>query len=231
MQHKPIIFLGSNSNLQLYHEIAIRAGLTVAGIIDSDYFGNVDCLYGLPILASENVFDDVNLLKKYQSEYCFFVATNWSSDPSNKRDFLKRLNLISIVEKYNLQLTNIIDPSAYVSNTTILKNGIFVGPHCYIEANVLIENYAQIHYGVGIGHHSRIGSNTVVQRQAGVVANIGNNCYIGMWTKLYKPGMLTVGDNAIINPSLYVARDVLENEHVKLSKDNKRIFQYPALST
>jgi NDP-sugar pyrophosphorylase family protein len=203
----------------------------VAGIIDEDYFGNISFLHNLPVLASENDFKNSKFLNKYRNDYCFFIATNWSPDPHHKRDILKRSELIAIVEKYQLSLVNIIDSSAYVSDHAILGNGIFIGPQCYIEANVVIENYAQIHYGVGISHESKIGSNTIVQRQAGIAANIGKNCYIGMWSKLFKSDMLTVGNNAIINPGLYVARDVLENEHVKLSKDNKRIFQYPAIST
>lgn len=230
MRNKPIIFLGSNDNLHLYYEIATRSGFSVAGIIDKDYFGNTSSLHNLPVLASEDVFDDEALLEKYQTEYCFFIATNWSTDPTHKRDKIKRLKLIDTVNKYQLQLTNIIDPSSYVSSHATLGQGIFIGPLCYIEANVSIENYVQIHYGVGISHGSRIGSNTVIQRQAGIAADIGSNCYIGMWSKLFKSNMLIVGNNAIINPGLYVARDIADGEHVILSKENKRIYQYPAIS-
>jgi acetyltransferase-like isoleucine patch superfamily enzyme len=228
---KSIVFLGSNSNLLLYYETAKKAGLTVAGIVDNDYASNTNSLYGIPVLASERQFEDQDFLEEYKSKYLFFIATNWSPDPSHKRDCGKRRHLIDVVKRYSLPCVNIIDPSAQISNYAILGHGVYIGALSYVEPDVTIGDYVQIHYGVGVSHGSKIGTNTIVQGQAGITADVGADCYIGMWSKLFKLDLLKVGNGATINPGLYVSRDVDPGEHVRLSRENKRVFQYPALST
>ena len=51
-QNSPLVFLGSSSNLELWVELAERAGVTIIGIIDSDYFGNTDNIAGIPIIGA-----------------------------------------------------------------------------------------------------------------------------------------------------------------------------------
>jgi len=219
------VFLGTNSNLLLYCETAEKAGMTIAGIVDSDYAGNTSYLHGLPVLGSElSDFLDVN-----KKNYLFFIATNWSPAEEHQRDFVKRLRLIDLVRQHNLQCANIIDPNAQVSRYATLGQGIYIGAVSNIEPDVVIEDFVQIYYGVGISHGSRIGTNSVIQRHAGLAAIIGSNCYVGMWSKLYKQDMLVVKDGAIINPGLYVARDVAAGEYIKMTKDAKRISSYPGL--
>ena len=225
MHERSVVFLGTNSNLLLYRETAEKAGWIIAGIIDNDYAGNTEQLHGLPVLGSEQ---DAEFLQTCKSKYLFFIATNWSPDPEHVRDCQKRQHLIDVVIQHQLPCVNIVDPSAQVSQHAKLGQGIYIGALSYIEPNVTIEDHAQIHYGVGLSHGSRIGANTVIQRQAGIAADIGANCYVGMWCKLFKSDLLKVGDNAIINPGLYVARDVAPQECVRLTKESRRVASYPA---
>ena len=52
-----LIFLGTCANIIRYKDAAERQGLTVAGILDSDWFGNTADFQGIPILDSEqNIF-------------------------------------------------------------------------------------------------------------------------------------------------------------------------------
>ena len=225
MHERPVIFLGTNSNLLLYCEVAEKAGLTIAGIVDNDYAGNTEQLHGLPVLGSEQ---DADFLQTCKDQYWFFIATNWSPGPEHVRDCQKRQHLIDVVTQHQLTCVNIVDPSAQVSRYAKLGQGIYIGALSYIEPNVTIEDHAQIHYGAGLSHGSRVGTNTVIQRQAGIAADIGDNCYIGMWCKLFKSPLLKVGDNAIINPGLYVARDIEPQEYVRLTKESRRVASYPA---
>ena len=64
-QNSPLVFLGSSSNLELWVELAERAGVTIIGIIDSDYFGNTDNIAGIPIIGSQ---DQVNVLLDLATE-------------------------------------------------------------------------------------------------------------------------------------------------------------------
>ena len=142
--HKPIVFLGTNTNLLMFTETAERAGRQVLGIIDDNYYGNTDEICGLPVLASEQQFTDSEFLDRYRSSYEFYVATNWSTDPGHRSDTEKRRRLIDLVYHYDLHCANIIDPSAEISRHASLGQGIFIGVQGYVEPNVVIKDFAQI---------------------------------------------------------------------------------------
>ena len=227
-QHKPLVFLGSNSNLLLFAEAAERQGLEVVGIIDQDYFGNTEQLHGIPVIGSEEDFADPKQRAWWTEHYDFFIAVNWSPDPGHARDVKKRRYLIDLVRQHNIKIINLIDPTAYVSRHTKLGQGIYIGPTTAIEPDCEIHDFVQIYYHVGIGHGSIIGENTVLQRKVGLSAHIGKDSYLSMWVKAFHPDMLRIGDNVIINPGLYIARHVADGEVVKLTKDSIRTYQFMA---
>lgn len=225
-QHKPLVFLGTNSNLLLYIESAERLGIEVAGIVDSDYFGNTKQLHGLPILGSEHEFADPDRLSWWKERYCFFIGTNWSPDTFHVRDVNKRLNFINLIRQYNIEAINLIDPSAFVSKHIRIGQGVYIGPLTCVEPDVEIHDFAQLYYQVGLGHGSIVGENTVLQRRVALTARIGKNSYIGMWAKIFRSKIINIGDNVIVSPGLFVSRDLADNEVVKLTKDSIRIYQF-----
>jgi NDP-sugar pyrophosphorylase family protein len=223
MKSKPLIFVGANTNLSLYAETAERQGYTVAGIFDKDYYGNTKNIAGVPVIGSEEQLTDPVI----RDQYNFFIGTNWSPSPGHSRDVEKRKYLIQYLQDLGIISINIIDPSSQISRTARLGQGIYIGYSVYIEPNVQIEDHVKMYYGTSAGHNSKIGFNTVVQRQAGINGTVGSNSYIGMWVKIFNAstGQGHVGNNVVINPGLYVARDVNDNEHVKLDRTSIRIYQ------
>ena len=211
---KPLIFLGTCANIIRYKDAAERQGLTVAGILDGDWYGNKDEFQGISILDTE-----ANIAK-YKDSNDFFIATNWSIDPNHVRDKEKRKMLINLVRGQSIQCVNIIDPTSYIGTGTIIGQGVYVAYCAMIEPGTVLKDFCQVHDFVGLAHGTQVGENTIIQRQAGLHADIGDDVYIGMWAKAYKPGLLKIGNNAIINPSLYVARDVAPGEQVRLTKED-----------
>lgn len=224
--NKQLLFIGTNLNLALFTETAERQGYTVAGILDDNYFGNTPELHGLPIVDTELCLADPERVQEMSQKYEFFIATNWGPDPGHVQDTLKRARQIALVEQAGIKCINLIDPTAQVSPSAKLGHGIYIGTMAYIEPHVEIADFCQVYYGVGIAHASRLGKNTVIQRQAGITGIIGDDCYIGMWVKIYKPGYAKIGNNVTVNPGLYVARDVDPGEYIKLNKDSVRVYQY-----
>jgi UDP-3-O-[3-hydroxymyristoyl] glucosamine N-acyltransferase len=217
---KPLLFLGSSSALQLYHDAAQRQGIQVEGILDSDYYGNTQQYQGITVVGTELE------LSKYQKDYDFFIATNSSPGLSHARDVIKRKKLIELVQAHDIKCLNLIDPTAYTGSNVKLGHGIFIGFNSYIEHGVSIGNHSQIHYGTGISHDCVIGSNTIVQRKSGLGnVSIGNNTYIGMWVNVFSEKHITIGNNVVINQGLWVVRDVCDNETVKLTRDSVRIYR------
>jgi UDP-3-O-[3-hydroxymyristoyl] glucosamine N-acyltransferase len=217
---KPLAFIGSCSGIQLYVEAAERQGLQVAGIIDSDYYGNTAEFRGLPVIGTEQE------LASYQDQYDFFIATNSSPDADQQRDVQKRLHLIDLVEAAGIQCVNLIDPETRIARDVKLGHGVFIGYKCYIEHGVEIGDFCQVFYDAGISHDVRIGRNTVIQRKCGIGnTTIGDNVYVGMWVNIFCSEHVQVGSGATINQGLWVARDVAENEHVRLTREAIRIYK------
>jgi len=217
---KPLLFLGTCTNIIRYKDAAERQELTVAGILDSDWFENKDDFYGIPIVDTE-----ANI-SNYKDTHDFFIATNWTIDPNHVRDKEKRKMLINLVREQGIECINIIDPSSYIGTGTQIGQGVYIAFCAMIEPGTVLKDFCQVHDFVGLAHGTRVGENTIIQRQAGLHADIGDDVYIGMWSKAYHPGLLKIGNNAVINPGLYVARDVAEGETIRLTKESIRVYQH-----
>jgi len=227
MNKKKLIFLGTNSVLERHIEACELQGQSVAGIIDSDWFGNRDTFAGVPMLDSQDIFATVP--EKYK-DYVFFVAVNWN--PRADRDINKRKMFIDLVRKHNLPCINLIDPRSYVSKFATLGQNIFIGPGVNIEPYATVEDFATIWSNTTLGHHNRVGENSVLQREAVVHAQIGKDVYVGIATTIVgNDHYMTIGDGANIGPCLHVARNVAPGEKISLSRDEIRIFRRSGLTT
>ena len=218
---KPLIFLGTNSVLERYIEACDRQNQPIAGIIDGDWYGNRESFAGLPVLDSETEL--ASNPDKYK-DHVFFIATNWH--PLAGRDIDKRLKYIDLIDRLNLPCINLIDPASYVSRYAQLGKGIFIGHAVSIEPYCQIKDFVLFHGGNFIGHHSTIDHNSVFQRSASLHGKVGKNCYIGVDTNVFSlNNSVTMGDNVVVAPCLYVTRDVEDNETVTMSKDSRRVYQ------
>ena len=74
---RPLILVGSNSNLEKYIELCDQLDITIDGIVDSDYYKNTDKLFDIPVIDTE---DNLNF---YKETHNFFCATNWIPESSN----------------------------------------------------------------------------------------------------------------------------------------------------
>jgi serine acetyltransferase len=227
---RPVIFLGSNSMLHKFSETCENLGIQVAGVIDSDYWGNTDTICDIPVIDSEECFVDTTRLK-YYSNFNFFCATNWIPEKSAVaiRNFQKRLKLINLIQQYQLNTISIIDPGAQVSKYAVIGRGVFVDWNVQVNVGATVGDFTNIYCGTVIGHHSTIGTNCVFQRHSMLVNNatVGNNVYFGLCAKALKPGA-KFGSGSIIQEAIYIRRGTVENEIVSMQSNNmQRIHQYP----
>lgn len=212
---KPLIFLGSNSNIILFAETAEKMSIPVHGILDSNYYGNTQDRDGIPFVGSEDSFN-------FSDDFVYFVSP--SVVPTNAHDRQKRLKMIDIVERLNLPLQTLVNKNCEVARTATLEPGAYVGYGCCIGHGCVLKSHSQVHSLAGFAHHSVLGKNSVMERgaQATSYIVIGDNVHIAFGAALTRDGGLTVGNNAIIHPKVTVMRDVEENEIVSLAGDNKR---------
>lgn len=221
MASKTLVFLGCNTAMQLFVDAASRQGLVVAGIMDSDYYGNTDVFAGLPVIGSEHEFEDPVKLAHLLSQYEFFIATNWSPDPAHTRDRTKRKQLIDVVLAHNIKCISLVDPQCYIGSNVTIGQGCYIGYNSYIEFDNIIGDFCIIHSDIGLSYGCTIGQNTIVRQRCGLAnADVGNNVYIGTCTNMFtSSARLVVGDDAVINQGLWVMRSVASNEHIRLTKD------------
>ena len=106
---------------------------------------------------------------------------------------------------------NLIHPTAVLSNSAALSNGIQIGPHTSV--NVL----TQIGFGVNIkdncyiGHHGKIGDFVTINPGVTVsgLVEIGNNTIIGAGASIRDK--VKIGSNCIIGMGSNVVMDIPDN--------------------
>jgi UDP-3-O-[3-hydroxymyristoyl] glucosamine N-acyltransferase len=216
MTTKPLIFLGSNSNLSILAETAENMGLAVKGVLDDNYFGNTDSICNVPFIGSEGTFD----FGKERDNYLFFVSP--SVVPINITDRAKRLKMIDIVEKYNLNSAKIIHKYTEISRGAILYPGCYVGFGSGVGFQTVLMPHSQVHAHVALGHHCVLSKNSVLERGSIIASGItiGENVHIGFGAAVAKAKY--VGNNSVVHPRVTVFRDVEENEIVNIAGNNTR---------
>ena len=148
---------------------------------------------GYPIIC-----DKLDKIKN-KGKYFYFIAIG---DPSVRRDFYLE------AKKYNLNIINIIDSTAIVSNNVILGDGIYIGKMCIVNSDteissgVVINTRSLVEHGNFIGFCSNISTNVVLNGDV----RVGECSFIGSCSVVN--GQITIGDNSTIGSGSVVIRNV-----------------------
>lgn len=214
---KPLIFLGTSANMTKLVDICDLVGIQVAGIIDSDYYGNTELIQGIPVIDSEEN------ISKYQ-DYNFFCAVNWlpSQDPISIRNRDKRIRLINLIDSKELNCISLVDPYARVSSTSVIGRGVYIDAFVLIESLAEIHDYVSIYAYTGIGHHTIVERNTVMQRHCSIAGGcvFEHDTFIGTAVKALKTNAV-FGSNTFIHEGIYIRRGTISNEIVSLNSGNR----------
>lgn len=222
---KPLIFLGSNIVMEVFSETCERIGIEIAGIIDNDYYGNTKTLCGIPIIDTENSFDNLEKLKHYRDKFNFFCAVTWLpiSDSVSSRNTEKRNRLIKLINDFNLNSISLIDPFAKISKTLKIGRGCFIDGCTHIMPRVTIGNNTMIYTHTNVAHDAKIGNNCVIQRMCIVppCSTLEDNVFFGTASKGLKTGAI-FGENTFIHEGIYIKRGTVKNEVVSIHSANMR---------
>lgn len=219
---KPLIFLGTGiGNLEFPISICNLLGIPVAGIIDSDYFGNTKDMSGIPVIGSEENFDFDTASKTYD----FFVGA--SGYIRDLRSFKKRMRYVELVEQKQLPCATLIHPTSEILKSgTVIEPGCLIGFCAGIDYNVRIGKHSQLHSFSVVAHDVVIGQNCSLGTHSFYMPyiNIGNHVTVGPGAAIVRSnkGTTTIGDMAEIHPRVTVARDVEPGELVSLAGGNTR---------
>lgn len=174
---KPLIFLGSNHNLQQMVDICQLTGFDVIGVLDSDYYGNREHICGVPVIGSENTFE-------FSEDYVYFNAVNLNPSPAphTEHNYKKHSKISNLINDHSLKCINLLHPTAIIPGTADLGSNVMVGAYAVIGNNTTIGDFCQIREQSYVAHGARLYNNVVVQVKSYVGANIEvmENCYIAV---------------------------------------------------
>ena len=225
---KPLIFVGTNSNIYKLYELSESAGFKIAGIIDDDYYGKKQ-FNNIPILYTEQelVENHEQLGQKYQ----FICATNWIPDKDNItiRNKEKRHRLIGLLDQLEVTVSTVISPLAQVSNYAEIGKGVFIDAFSVVEPMVKLDDHCSLYTNSYVGHHSVVGRNTVVQRNCFITSHvtIENDVYLGLCSKICRSD-IKLSKNTFLHPDLMLLRGTEDNEEISLvGKDLRKVYHNP----
>jgi carbonic anhydrase/acetyltransferase-like protein (isoleucine patch superfamily) len=217
--------------MEKYTDLCDDHDITIHGIIDSDYWGNTDSVCGVPVVDSEESFNDLDKLNYYRNNFNFFCATNWAPlpDSGSIRNREKRTKLINLIQQHSLNCITLVDTfSTKITKTLDIGHGVYIDGYVNIEPKVTIGNFTNIYSHAHIGHDSVIGKNCVVQRVACLASNctVEDEVFMGISAKCFKSGA-TFGKGTFIHEGIYIRRGTVENEVVSMNgKNTKRVVDY-----
>jgi len=167
-------------------EYARVAGHDVAGLlelVDGSRIGSE--VHGLPVLAPEDA----------RGAAAVGLAGN-------------RLELWALLAEYALTAASIVHPTAHVSPSAQLAEGVVIGPLAVVGAAAEIGPQALAARGVLVGHHTSIGAGVVLNPGANVGGNtrIGEGATLGMGATVVNG--VEVGANAVVAAGAVVLRPV-----------------------
>lgn len=224
---RPLILLGTNSNLYKITEICSALGIKVAGIIDSDYFGNTEKFCGVDVIDRDETFDNPVQLEHYRKNFNFFCAVNWApmQDPITVRNRQKRDRYLWLIMQHQLNCVSIVAPMTWVSPSASIGIGSFVDHMVHVESNVKIGDFVTVYAKTHIGHDAVIGHNCVLQRMCVAPSSsiIESEVYFGPMVKALKDGA-RFGKGTFIHEGVYIRRGTRDHEIITLDNPSlKRV--------
>jgi len=227
---KPLLFIGSNSDIHQYAEACEQHGIEIAGIIDSDYFGNQAKYCDIPVVGSEKEFDDPTKLQYYKDNFNFFCATNWvpGSDPITVRNTAKRHMLLDLIDQFDIPCISLVEKTAIVSSSAIIGKSCYIGHMVILEPKVIISDFVTIQAQSLVAQRSLISKNCVLQRFVGFPADsiMEENVFLSSLVRIGKPG-ITLGKGTFVTENIYLRRGTIAEEIVSVDGGNtKRVYHH-----
>ncbi|MEJ2682671.1 MAG: NeuD/PglB/VioB family sugar acetyltransferase [Gammaproteobacteria bacterium] len=119
-----------------------------------------------------------------------------------------RVKMLIRVRSSSLRLKSLIAPSAVVSSSAEIVDGVVIAPLCSIQARAKIEENAAINTMAIVGHDVTVKASAVISSMVnlGGSVTVGEESYIGMGAMI-KEGV-KIGSNTIIGMGSVVYKDV-----------------------
>ena len=167
-----LLILGTGGHASVVIESALDSGKNIIGLLDTDYKNQQEEILGVRVLGG------IDMLNDYLStDVSIIVAIG---DNEKRRMWFLRL------KEMGYKLASIINPSAIVSNSCNIGEGVFINSGAIINAMSVIGDNSIINTGVIVEHEVKIGKNCHLAPgvNVGGRTTIGQNSFIGIGTSI-----------------------------------------------
>ncbi|HSV88017.1 MAG TPA: NeuD/PglB/VioB family sugar acetyltransferase [Bacteroidales bacterium] len=199
-----IILVGSGGHAKVVVDIMDEMGsFNIVGITSKELNpGSV--FQGYPVLGNDSV------LSEYQRRGIKYVAMGIGG----YRDNSQRKNVFEFIKALGLSFINIIHPSAIVSKTVKLGEGVVIFPGAVLNTDVFVGNNTIIATGSTIDHETEIGNHVLVSAgvTVGAYSKIEDNVLIALGAKIISG--VYIKANALVAAGAVVVKDVEKSERV-----------------
>ncbi|MBR3840008.1 MAG: acetyltransferase [Erysipelotrichales bacterium] len=197
---KRVAFIGAGSHLHSVYDSMDKDKYEVVGCLDN-LLETPTTNEGIAVLGK---LDDFDVLKNHEVEAVMICIG----------DLKMRERLLKKVNECGLEMFSVIDDSAIVSLSAVIKEGTFVGKRAIVNANTTIGQGSIINSGSIIEHDVVIDTNVHVAPGAVVCGgvNIGDSTLIGANATVIQ--QITIGTNAVIGAGATIIRDVKDGTTV-----------------
>lgn len=177
---------------------------TIIGIVD-DQLATKTKVLGIPVLGNKSI---IAILIEKGLQHAVLGVGGILTKGLRKKIFIS-------LKKSNLNLPNIIHPSASVEPSVVLGEGNQIMQGVIIGSNVKIGNNCLINSGTIISHDTIIGDNVHIAPGAiiGGGVMIKDDTLIGMGCTIFLG--LTIGSDVVIQNGIHVFKDIKDNCHIK----------------
>lgn len=192
-----VVIFGSGPIAEvIWHGLTHDSDHEVVGFTVDAEFKTADDLFGLPIVA----FEDVTRIFPPE-DHGIYVAVGY------RKLNAQRTAKLAECEAKGYRAIGHVSPRAVVPPGFEPKPNTFIMEHNTIQPFVEIGRNVILWSGNHIGHHSRIGDNTFVSSHVVVsgCVSIGENCFLGVNSTLRDN--ITLGSHVVVGAGALVLQD------------------------
>lgn len=209
MKKEKVILLGSGGHAKVVIDILEEMGKYEIIGITTRVKNNKDYFKGYPVLGDDTVLYD---LFNQGIKYAALGVGGFANNNLRRKIFSKLKNI-------GFEVVSIIHPSAVISKTVTLGEGVVVCPGVAINADAHIGNNVILYTGSIIDHESIIEDHVLIATGTAVGANclIKEGALLALGSKVISG--TEVGKNVCVAAGAVVVNDI---------DDNLRVFGVPA---
>jgi acetyltransferase EpsM len=195
---RPLVVLGTTDYSENVADSAEQAGFRVDAFVENlSRERSEETLAGRPV----HWIADAGELAPTHDAICGLGTT-------------KRSVFVEQASELGFRFATVVHPTAFVSPSTTLGEGVYIGPHATISTYSRIGNHVIVLAGSLVGHHTEIGAFASLA----MGANVAGSCRIGEATFVATGAVVvdhvTVGSHSVVGAGAVVISDVPDNVQV-----------------